>query len=100
MVEQAMSGAETRAILRRHTPVLAERYGVVELALFGSIVRDEAGPDSDVDILVSFPWRRRCGRRLRRMASAITSGHTLRPARLHLRREDTGHVFTLLEERL
>ena len=33
---------------------MVERFGVVELALFGSAVRGEAGPDSDVDILVSF----------------------------------------------
>ena len=35
--------------------MLAERFGVGDLALFGSIVRDEAGPDSDVDILVTLP---------------------------------------------
>lgn len=35
-------------------PVLAERYGVTRLALFGSTVRDEAGADSDVDIVVGF----------------------------------------------
>jgi len=28
--------------------------GVVRLALFGSVVRDEARPDSDVDLLVQF----------------------------------------------
>jgi predicted nucleotidyltransferase len=33
---------------------LARRYGVTGLALFGSVVRDAARPDSDVDILVSF----------------------------------------------
>ena len=33
---------------------MAERFGVLELALFGSTIRDEARPDSDVDILVSF----------------------------------------------
>ena len=54
MVERAMSGADALALLRRHKAVLAERYGVVELALFGSIVRDEARPDSDIDVLVSF----------------------------------------------
>ena len=31
-----------------------ERWGVTELALFGSAVRDDFGPDSDVDVLVSF----------------------------------------------
>ena len=30
------------------------RYGVTTLALFGSTVRNTAGPDSDVDILVAF----------------------------------------------
>ena len=54
MVEQAMSGVKTLALLREHKPVPAGRFGVAELALFGSIVRDEARPDSDIDILVSF----------------------------------------------
>ena len=34
----------------RHKAVLAERYGVAELALFGSFVRDEARADIDIDI--------------------------------------------------
>ncbi len=54
MAEQALSSSETLALLRAHKPVLAERFGVVDLALFGSTVRDEAGPDSDIDILVSY----------------------------------------------
>ncbi|MCE2914456.1 MAG: nucleotidyltransferase family protein [Rubrivivax sp.] len=33
---------------------LAHRFGVTRLALFGSVVRDSAKADSDVDILVSF----------------------------------------------
>ena len=33
---------------------LSRRFGVTGLALFGSVVRDCARPDSDVDILVSF----------------------------------------------
>ena len=28
--------------------------GVTELALFGSVLRDDFGPDSDVDVLISF----------------------------------------------
>ncbi|HLH26920.1 MAG TPA: nucleotidyltransferase family protein [Chloroflexota bacterium] len=31
-----------------------EQFGVKTLALFGSVARDEAGPESDVDILVEF----------------------------------------------
>lgn len=30
------------------------RWRVTELALFGSVVRDDFGPDSDVDVLVEF----------------------------------------------
>lgn len=33
---------------------LARRFGVTELALFGSVARDEATARSDVDILVTF----------------------------------------------
>jgi len=41
-------------LLARHKPALAERFGLVSVALFGSTARDAAGPDSDIDILVSF----------------------------------------------
>ena len=54
MVEQAIRKSAVLALLREHKPTMAERFGVVELALFGSTIRDEARPDSDVDILVSF----------------------------------------------
>ena len=40
--------------LARCKPLLAARYGVDRLALFGSTARDGARPDSDIDILVSF----------------------------------------------
>ena len=42
------------ALLRAHKSVLAEQFGVDDIALFGSTVRDEAASDSDVDILVRF----------------------------------------------
>jgi hypothetical protein len=32
-----------------------EALGVARLALFGSVVRGEVGPDSDVDVLVDIP---------------------------------------------
>lgn len=51
--------------LRAHKATLVRRFGVSELALFGSIVRDQASLDSDVDILVSFKgnadWRQYFG---------------------------------------
>ncbi len=40
--------------LRKAKPILATRFGVTQLALFGSTARGTAGPASDVDILVAF----------------------------------------------
>jgi predicted nucleotidyltransferase len=42
------------AALAQSKPTLMARYGVTDLALFGSTVRDAAGVGSDIDILVSF----------------------------------------------
>jgi len=39
--------------IRIHQEVL-ERFGVRSLALFGSVVRDEAKPTSDIDLMVEF----------------------------------------------
>ena len=39
------------AVDEGHLARVCERYGVVELAVFGSVARGEAGPDSDVDLL-------------------------------------------------
>jgi len=44
---------EVFEILHRHMPEI-RAFGVASLALFGSCVRGEKGPDSDVDILVEF----------------------------------------------
>ena len=49
-----MNRDEALDLLRTHKPVLAERFGVTSLALFGSFARGQATDTSDVDILVSF----------------------------------------------
>lgn len=46
-----MTRAELLEKLRELKPWLEEQ-GVVNVRLFGSYARDEAGPDSDVDLLV------------------------------------------------
>jgi predicted nucleotidyltransferase len=46
--------SEIRNLLRRELPSLAERYGVRSLGLFGSYVRRENRPDSDLDVLITF----------------------------------------------
>lgn len=41
-------------VLRSQLPELRAEYAVESLAVFGSTVRDEAGPESDIDLLVTF----------------------------------------------
>lgn len=41
-------------LLKVARPDLERRFGVVELVLFGSVARDDADENSDVDILVKF----------------------------------------------
>ena len=42
---------EVLEILRRHKADFKNRYGVTALGVFGSVSRDEAGKESDVDIV-------------------------------------------------
>lgn len=48
-----MQRDQVLAILAQHQEAL-KRFGVKLLAIFGSVARDEARPDSDMDILVEF----------------------------------------------
>ena len=43
---------EIKEILQAQKPYLAEKYGVTEVGVFGSYVRGEQRPDSDIDILI------------------------------------------------
>lgn len=49
-----MTRDEVIGFLSSHRQELEDRFGITSLALFGSVARDEAGPESDVDILVEF----------------------------------------------
>ena len=49
-----MNRSQALELLRQSKATLASRYGVTRLALFGSLSRDAARDDSDVDILVAF----------------------------------------------
>jgi len=53
-METEVNRSRAIELLTRSKPILAARYGVTELALFGSTARDAARNDSDVDVLVSF----------------------------------------------
>ncbi|MBW8876602.1 MAG: nucleotidyltransferase domain-containing protein [Acidobacteria bacterium] len=50
-----MPRIQIETILPRETLArFCERWKIRELALFGSVLRDDFGPDSDVDVLVTF----------------------------------------------
>ena len=53
MQEQANLAQQIEA-LRKQLPLLAERYRVESLGVFGSYVRHEQRSDSDLDVLVAF----------------------------------------------
>lgn len=44
---------QVMALLSQHLPEWRRLYGIQELALFGSLARNQASPDSDVDLCVS-----------------------------------------------
>ncbi len=46
--------ARFKQVLQEQLPVLSERYRVSSLAIFGSYVRQDQRPDSDLDLLVTF----------------------------------------------
>ena len=44
-------------LIQQHASAIADfcrKWNVQELSLFGSVLRDDFGPDSDIDVLVSF----------------------------------------------
>jgi len=49
-----MKRSHALQILNKVKPIIVEKFGVTKLALFDSTARDDAGDNSDVDILVSF----------------------------------------------
>lgn len=49
-----MNRDEVIGFLSSHRQQIEERFGVSSLALFGSLARGEARPDSDIDVLVEF----------------------------------------------
>ncbi len=49
-----MYSMDVLALLREHEPEIKKRFGVATIGIFGSFVRGEERPDSDVDVLVTF----------------------------------------------
>lgn len=49
-----MSNSFVAELPKERIVEFCERWKIIELALFGSILRDDFRPDSDVDVLVTF----------------------------------------------
>ena len=45
---------DIQVILQEHKNYLVEKFGVMEIAIFGSYARGEQREDSDVDLIVNF----------------------------------------------
>lgn len=56
-LENAVNRDLALKIIAEHREKLARDFGIKSLALFGSVVREEATPTSDVDLLVEFDGR-------------------------------------------
>ena len=57
-IESALDRDQVIATLRKHETEL-KAAGIVRLSVFGSTARGDRGPDSDIDLLVSFDDTRR-----------------------------------------
>lgn len=76
--DATMRRADVIAAISGHRDEIAHRFGVRSLSLFGSVARDEARPDSDIDLVVDFE-----GPNLRRPhgLTRVLGGPPLRPSR-------------------
>ena len=52
-----MSREEVLRILSQHRRQIEQQHGVRFIALFGSVARDQASAESDIDLLVDFASR-------------------------------------------
>ncbi len=52
--DEGVSLVRLRAVLAALLPELRRRHRVRSVAVFGSVARGEAGPESDIDLLVTF----------------------------------------------
>lgn len=52
MPTNSLTKEEILQFLRENKPLLKKKFGVDNIMLFGSYARDEATPESDIDILI------------------------------------------------
>ena len=54
MAKEPLTRDDVLEQLRKHKPELEKKFGVSSLLLYGSVARDTATSESDVNLLVSF----------------------------------------------
>ncbi len=74
--------------LRNYKKDVAEQYNILTIGIFGSVARDEAGEDSDVDVVVRISEpdlfmlvgiKKDLEERLRRQVDLVTYRDTMNP---------------------
>ena len=73
MVASWLMAPQALVIDRDALAALCRRHGIRRLALFGSALRGELRPDSDLDILVEFEPARRVGLRFITIQNELTT---------------------------
>jgi len=53
-MQEQITLTKLKEMLHQQLPLLVERYQVRSLGIFGSYVRQEQRPDSDLDLLITF----------------------------------------------
>ena len=61
------------AIRRQDLSAFCRHHGIRRLALFGSVLRDDFGPQSDIDVLVEFEPGARVGLRFFTIEEELTA---------------------------
>lgn len=70
MTRTPLSRRDAEARINAIAPAIRE-LGVERLALFGSVLRDQANPESDVDLLVQFAPRQKTFARFEALADLL-----------------------------
>ena len=52
MNQSGLERSQVLQVLRQIKPALNEKYGVTQLGIFGSVARDQATAESDVDVVI------------------------------------------------
>jgi predicted nucleotidyltransferase len=87
-----MDGRVRIAVSKTHIEEFCRSHGIRRLSFFGSVLRDDFGPASDVDVLVEFEPGRRIG--LLRMAHIENELSALLNRKVDLRTpEDLSRYF-------